>query len=768
MPEIFEAGYFFPIYIWFFIFIVTIVYGPNGLHVIGLWCDLSAGESKAAATREATLLDYAKTLDKRALARGHLGRWARDLQDLADAIPDTHGLMIHTVGFGEGSMPQSDAKYPPIMLRGIPFALLCKIWSMVLVQYQHRVHIPYQIGNTPSQSGLVVKITRHMPEIFRGRDPDPSRQKKRGKARSISPNNYVSDSEDEDMDTTIALDPEIPTEDDEKEDINCYRESHSTETDFSRYFWPRYALPVLSETAYSAVEAMQLAGMKLKGLVYDARKTIMDLGTIEPLLHTSPQFYTRKQWNGVLQVPNGHRGFKIGYAIEFLSHILCWNSFDNNFRLHWRTPDEELENYQASHVPDPIFDYSSWCSYTVEWLRQVQASRKGLKQLTLLEAFTAPGRQPFRGLGRYGANEVLSIAGIPGWMLFSVIIADKVLFAVICEAFFQFVSVRALKAEEYYHNSRTTTAERLDDEDVDHSINVTLSQQLQLQSFVTKFGHLGSLIAGEYWDTILCELLQSQRTLSQLEDEYLGLPAILSPSELLHLKPQFLLNSQDCTALVALYGWSENPIAKYFSQDRYSKPCSRIDQSKLSLTSERKLWRDTYLVRIQKRSGFIRNTQKKKDSKFDPLYSLESEAFKSEYTIKYIKENTKGWTVDLSASQMLAMQASWDARSRYPAGMRKMAAEKIKAEKTWRSKVKSSIVKELGGDAASASPDLFSREIRLRRKQERDELKKKIRSLMSDDGKPRLFGPKDSGRVKNRSQISSLGRKWIDIAMNPM
>ncbi|KAJ6569897.1 hypothetical protein B0H10DRAFT_1964948 [Mycena sp. CBHHK59/15] len=366
-------------------------------------------DSIAAATREATLLAYAKTFDKHALARGHLARWAKDLQDLADAIPDTHGLMIHTVWSGlhapiRRQISPNHASWDTFSSALQDLKLGIETTPTSLLVPWHRcylpIHIPYQIGNTSSHSGLVVKITRHMPELFRGRDPDPSRQKKRSKARSISPaHSHVSYSDDEDIDTTIVLETEILTLDDEKEQEQS-----------------------------------------LLNHLY--------LYQFEPLLHTSPQIYTRKQWNGVMQVPNGpskHRGFKIGYVIEFLSHVLCWNSFDNNFRMHWRTPEEEAESYEASHVPDPIYNYSAWCLYTVKWLHQI--FREGPEQLTLLEALSATGHQPFRGLGRYGANEVLSIAGIPGWMLLSVIVADKVLFSVICEAFFQFVSVRALKAE---------------------------------------------------------------------------------------------------------------------------------------------------------------------------------------------------------------------------------------------------------------------------------------------------------------------------------
>ncbi|KAJ6625159.1 hypothetical protein B0H10DRAFT_1942748 [Mycena sp. CBHHK59/15] len=417
MPKIFEAGYFFPTYIWFFIVLVTIVHGPNGLNVIGLWCNLSAGESGAAATREATLLAYAKTFDKHALARGHLARWAKYLQHFADAIPDTHGLMIHTVWSGlhapiQRQISPNHASWDTFSsaLRDLKLGIETTPTSLPVPWHRCYlpIHIPYQIGNTPSHSGLVVKITRHMPELFRGRDPDPSRQKKRSKARSISPaHSHVSYSDDEDIDTTIVLETEILTLDDEKEQEQS-----------------------------------------LLNHLY--------LYQFEPLLHTSPQIYTRKQWNGVMQVPNGpskHRGFKIGYVIEFLSHVLCWNSFDNNFRMHWRTPEEEAESYEASHVPDPIYNYSAWCLYTVEWLCQI--FREGPEQLTLLEALSAPG---------VSHSEAL---------------ADMVLFSVICEAFFQFVSVRALKAEEYYHMSRaTSTEDMLDDQDVDHSINATLNQQL--------------------------------------------------------------------------------------------------------------------------------------------------------------------------------------------------------------------------------------------------------------------------------------------------
>ncbi|KAJ6595400.1 hypothetical protein B0H10DRAFT_1960431 [Mycena sp. CBHHK59/15] len=259
--------------------------------------------------RESALLAYAANLDKQAVKRGHLARWANDLQDLADAILDTHGLMIHRIWKG---LP------PPIRRQISPNHASWETFCNALRNLVPGVEtIPDTNWRHPFRSGLVVKLNHHMPELFRGRDPDPSTPKKKKKNRSLSPGpvhdyDYVSDSEDEDIDTAVIPESEPEAEPEVEISVPLSSEMHGDGTDLSQYFWPGYALPVLSNG------------------FYDARKTIMDLGSVfvefEPLLHTSPQIYTLKQWDGVKQ----HRGFKIGYAIEFLSHILSWNTFDNN------------------------------------------------------------------------------------------------------------------------------------------------------------------------------------------------------------------------------------------------------------------------------------------------------------------------------------------------------------------------------------------------------------------------------------------------------
>ncbi|KAJ6628835.1 hypothetical protein B0H10DRAFT_1940210 [Mycena sp. CBHHK59/15] len=217
MPEIFEAGYF-SCYIWFFIVIITLL---HGLNAIGLWSDLSTGECTASVDREVILLAYACTLDKRALARGCLSGSANDLQDFADAIPDTHGLMIHAVWQG----------LPPIIRHQISLnQASCESFCNVLQE-------------------LCLDIET-VPPLWH--DPDPTNTKKKKKARSVSPvQSNVSDSDDEDIDTAAII-----------------QQSDDTE---------------------------------IEDLTVPSQPPNASHGTV------FVEIYTRKQWNGITQVPRGVR-----------------------------------------------------------------------------------------------------------------------------------------------------------------------------------------------------------------------------------------------------------------------------------------------------------------------------------------------------------------------------------------------------------------------------------------------------------------------------
>ncbi|KAJ6526371.1 hypothetical protein B0H19DRAFT_1084472 [Mycena capillaripes] len=180
MPEILEAGYFFPYYIGLFIAMAVVLYGSNVLLVIGLWCNMSASECAASTSRESALLEHARSLNKADVSRASDRRKAQFYKEGdADAIPDTHGLMIYA--------PRSGKVFPFLYVG--------------------------RVGDMPSKSGLVVKRNRHMPDLFRGRDPDPTRAKKARK-RLLSEelvSGDASDSDDEDIDTAVILDTAADT-----------------------------------------------------------------------------------------------------------------------------------------------------------------------------------------------------------------------------------------------------------------------------------------------------------------------------------------------------------------------------------------------------------------------------------------------------------------------------------------------------------------------------------------------------------------------------
>ncbi|KAJ7139360.1 hypothetical protein C8R44DRAFT_867507 [Mycena epipterygia] len=98
------------------------------------------------------------------------------------------------------------------------------------------------------------------------------------------------------------------------------------------------------DTYVADEEAFASTGLVLKAVCFDLRLVILDLTTcfleFEPLLHSSPQFWTKKQWIGVSEVPHTHRGFKIGLALEMPTHVLAWLSFDNLWNLRWHSIDE--------------------------------------------------------------------------------------------------------------------------------------------------------------------------------------------------------------------------------------------------------------------------------------------------------------------------------------------------------------------------------------------------------------------------------------------
>ncbi|KAK6996084.1 hypothetical protein R3P38DRAFT_3222640 [Favolaschia claudopus] len=259
-------------------------------------------------------------------------------------------------------------------------------------------------------------------------------------------------------------------------------------TDHTRYHWPKHVFPQISFSG--SIRAISDVGLRLKGLLFDARKTILDLGTAflevvsdyrAAITHVPLRFIQGSNGKGLYMSPaQRDRGFKIGLAIEFPSHAISLNSFDNNFRIHWRAPEEAKAHYKSRSVPDPVYDYPGWCIYTAQWL--AKRLRKVNKNMALVEALSKSGKHPFRGLGKYGTNEVMAIAGFFPWILLYTVLSNPVLFCILCEAFMQFIVPKALQTQAFTQSairSIPKPPQSRTGEPPDFALSVTEDQRLQ-------------------------------------------------------------------------------------------------------------------------------------------------------------------------------------------------------------------------------------------------------------------------------------------------
>ncbi|KAJ6537121.1 hypothetical protein B0H19DRAFT_1079496 [Mycena capillaripes] len=123
---------------------------------------------------------------------------------------------------------------------------------------------------------------------------------------------------------------------------------------------------------------------------------------------------------------------------------------------------------------------------------------------------------------------------------------------------------------------------------------------------VIKFGHLGSVIAGQHWDEIVSELFQTLAAMQKLEADHSRFLKYLNADQLLLLKPKHQLDHLEWTRLTRLFGWLNNPIALFFPQNwipaqQQAQP--RLNQACLSLICTHYKWRKTFLVKMETRTG---------------------------------------------------------------------------------------------------------------------------------------------------------------------
>ncbi|KAJ7680770.1 hypothetical protein DFH06DRAFT_1164140 [Mycena polygramma] len=627
MPERPEAGRFFSQYVQRYLDSQWVQDHPDCTKIEGIWADMIEDEAASMQSREDQLLKFSCSLHFESLEKGTHRAWAETMRNLAAAIPDTHGLLIHDVWL---KLPLNIRSQ--ISENHVDWDQFCDAISCLEVgEYAdadpismpwHRSQdadktsiLPFKIGSSPSKSGLAVRLTRQMPPIYRG-----------------------------DLD----LDPDAPDADDAGPD------NSDATPDRNRYLWPQHPRKIstaLSNPKTTVTEAFKTSGLQLKGVSYHPRMLVLDLTTchveLEPLLHSSPQIFTIVQWEGVCQVPKEERGYKIAIAFKMVTHVLALLSHDNLWGVFWRSSVEFLD-LQRDRVPDSVLDFHGWCEFHANHLRKY--APKFRTTTTIYQWMISSGPHPFQGNGRYCSAEVLALAGIPPWVPVYDVLMNETAYCILTEADFQFHSerwfliddmidkmlagnapddfslganvkdqldygkhLRVHAQKEWHVNPRLANLVR---EYNQLAINTRKEAQdlsranifIQKTDITTaihpfdlsniapallQFGHLGDRILDSYrgrslvekkrWANLLANeipenimtvspkfLSKPQKKLRQTLDQFMKtLPDSLSPFQRLALTPTPCLSADEIQLLEAQFG-TVNPITKYFQELRHN------------------------------------------------------------------------------------------------------------------------------------------------------------------------------------------------------
>ncbi|KAJ7614204.1 hypothetical protein DFH06DRAFT_1307650 [Mycena polygramma] len=97
MPERPEAGRFFSQYVQRYLDSQWVQDHPDCTKIEGIWADMIEDEAASMQSREDQLLKFSCSLHFESLEKGTHRAWAETMRNLAAAIPDTHGLLIHDV-----------------------------------------------------------------------------------------------------------------------------------------------------------------------------------------------------------------------------------------------------------------------------------------------------------------------------------------------------------------------------------------------------------------------------------------------------------------------------------------------------------------------------------------------------------------------------------------------------------------------------------------------------------------------------------------------
>ncbi|KAJ7814015.1 hypothetical protein B0H14DRAFT_2604459 [Mycena olivaceomarginata] len=394
------------------------------------------------------------------------------------------------------------------------------------------------------------------------------------------------------------------------------------DVDHSMYLWPSYLFPALTHhsTPYDAKFTDLDLGLELVGIEYDPRSIILDLKAcfleIEPLLHTSPQFFSNEEWTHVARIPAKQRGFKVVIALQLKTHTFAWLSMDNLCYIYWFSRID-MDAARPGRVPDVILDHWKWSEYTVEWLKEQDMNPKWDTH-SFAEVLLMPKNHPMRGVGRYSSDEISARSGVPLWTLWRDVCLNPKLLCAVLETFFLSVLERYCAIPEFL--SPSYSLNKLcgkDSNDTDSSFLIISTKEsvlrysrmlsvhkrqwcymsqrkkrlvlqynrLSCQSHISTttdamknapwpfdladlapavllFGHLGPAIV-DNWDSMYNQEAVLATT-AEMRDLYRKLPATLTQIQRLSLKPMVDLTSDEKSLLIATYGSTTNPIVRYF------------------------------------------------------------------------------------------------------------------------------------------------------------------------------------------------------------
>ncbi|KAF8184077.1 hypothetical protein K438DRAFT_1766523 [Mycena galopus ATCC 62051] len=434
--------------------------------------------------REQRLLSYGTTLSVDMLPNGYHKLWATRLGRLADAVPDTHGLLIRKVW---ATLP--DAIRSQISKNHCQWSDFC---SAIVALEPGILHVPDLLplpwfcrenaGNLvidlPSNTRLVTKMTGYSPPSWRGSHPDrrpPNRI-------PVAPDNVWEDSIDILGSSALAF-------------PSPKSMHHMVHGDVLGPFAP-LSLAVAGSTRASPVLSRQ-PGDKM---ATNARLTSYNFTTTPRAQRSAPSVagasahlaslgikrrqlkpseYTKHDIDHSLYLypvylfpflANGGSISECGLELKGIlqdsrSLILDLGSGcvevpltgrappayvpSNIYQLQLGRRHTHIELARSARVPglDVLFDYWGWCKYVVHWLKdQDMHPRWDTRPLSYV--ISMPGQHPMRGVGRYTSDELSWMSGLPLHTLWGEVRKDPQKLCAVLESFFLFTFVRYCQTSE--------------------------------------------------------------------------------------------------------------------------------------------------------------------------------------------------------------------------------------------------------------------------------------------------------------------------------